>query len=132
MKCLRTQKTAIFFRIPFRHIPELQKHHCKTVYSFSLEHDRRVLPMSEAHPLVNIFICQVHAPGKRGMTIDHADLPVIAVILVTRESRTHRRKNLALDTFLLHRFLIAVGQREEISHAVIHKPDFHALTSLRL
>ena len=88
--------------------------------------------MSKSHPLVDILIRQVHASGKRSMTINHADLPVIAVILITRESRTHRRKNLALDPLLLHRLLIAVRQREEISHAVIHKPDFHALGGLRL
>ena len=98
----------------------------------SFQCPKRSTRLAYSSPLVNIFICQVHAPGKRGMTIDHTDFPVIAVILVTRESRTHRRKNLALDTFLLHRFLIAVRQREEISHAVIHKPDFHALGDLRL
>ena len=117
---------------PLRDVPVLQKHHGKTLHRVPLEHHRRVLPVAEALLPVDVLIRQIDAAGEGRVAVDHHDLPVIPVVLVGGQHRAHRGEHLAADAHGLQFRRVAVGQKGQTAHAVVHDADLHPLSGLLL
>ena len=88
--------------------------------------------MSESNLLVNIFIPQVDAAGIAYLAVDHADLPVVAVVLGGGQERLDAVCHLALDSITRDLFRIIVGQHGDGAHPVVHEPHFHPFPDLLL
>ena len=79
---------------------------------------------------VNVFICQVDAPGKACVTVYHGDFPVIPVVHPQRQDRHQGIEHTALDSHGFHLMVIVPGQGEQASHIVINQPHIHSLGRL--
>ena len=63
------------------HIPHLQEYHRQALDSITSQQYRRILPVSEPFLLIDILISKIHASYISHLSIDHADLSVITVVL---------------------------------------------------
>ena len=81
--------------------------------------------MSEPFLLIDILISKIHTPYISHLSIDHADLSVVTVVLYRRDKWPDLIRHLAVDTVFLKFLRIAVRQQVKCTHSVIHEPDFH-------
>ena len=88
--------------------------------------------MSEPDLLINVFIPQVDAAGIAYFAIDHADLPVVAVVLGGRQEGLNAVCHLALDAITRDLFRIIIGQHGDGAHPIVHEPHFHPFPDLLL
>ena len=105
----------------------MQEHEGKAGNGVSLQHHRCVLPVAVfLHP-IDIFICQIYAAGKSGVSVDDHDLAVIPKVIVGGDKGQDRGEHFALDPQLIQLLGIVVGQSGEFTGAVVHDPHIHTL-----
>ena len=128
----RCRKYELFrkFQCFFIDIPHLQEHQRKALHRLSLQHNGRILPMSETLNPVDIFIRQIDASVEGSVSVDHQNLAVVPVIIMGGNKGRHRGKNLAFDPQFPQQLQIFMGKKHKLTGAVIHQTYIHALLCL--
>ena len=103
--------------------PHLEEEDGQRSDSLAFQHDGGVLPAAILLDVVDVLVGEVHAAGKAHLAVNDENFPVVAVIIMGRDKGLHRREHPALDAQLFE----AAG---ELTGAVVHHPDVHALSGL--
>ena len=113
-------------------IPHFQKHLRKVPYAFAFQPYPGILPVTETHLFVNIFIGQVDPSGKCGMPVNIKDFPVISVIHDQGKERNHRIEGHTFNPAFLQPFEIAARKQGHATHIIVYHPDIQAFIRLLL
>ena len=107
---LRCQIVLAVRRFHLIDCPHFQKQHSETLYCITLQHDRRILPVTKTRNFISILICQVDSAGKRNLAVNYTYLTVISAILHRRQEWDDRIRHPALDAHFANFFVIIIWE----------------------
>ena len=110
--------------------PHLEEEDGQRSDSLAFQHDGGVLPAAILLDVVDVLVGEVHAAGKTHLAVNDENFPVVAVIIMGRDKGLHRREHPAPDAQLFEAAGVIPGQGGELTGAVVHHPDVHALSGL--
>ena len=119
----------LIFRL-LQDAPHLQKLSRQRTDCLALQHHGGILPAAMLLDVIDVLIGKIHAAGKTDPPVNDKNFPVVAVIIVSGDERLHRAEHLALNVQLLQQPGVVAGQGGELTGAVVHHPDIHALQRL--
>ena len=111
-------------------VPHGQKHNSQAPDGVAFEHNRSIFPVAVDFLDVDIFVGKVDPAGEAGMTVDHADFPVVAVIHPEIDDRDEGIKYAGTDAVGLQSPIVTVGKLEDASEIVVDDPDVYPLGCL--
>ena len=129
---LRCQIVLAVRRFQLIDRPHFQKQHREALYCITLQHNRRILPVTKTCNFIGILICQVDSAGKRNLAINYTYLTVVSAILHRRQKWYNWIRYPALNAHFADLFIIIIRKIRDCAHTVIHKPYFYAFIRFAL